>query len=79
MPSRLRRHRDDLLAARKRLIAYCANRLSHRYGFGCDWPDETDRLGDAGFAELGLDAARGWPRPTSARRASSRSARQFLA
>ena len=36
-------------------VVYLANRLSHRYGFGCD-PDGFDPMGDAVCAELGLDA-----------------------
>ena len=36
-------------------VVYLANRLSHRYGFGCD-PDGSDPMGDAVCAELGLDA-----------------------
>ncbi|MGC4082376.1 MAG: HDOD domain-containing protein [Vicinamibacterales bacterium] len=36
------------------LIAYVANRLAHRYGFGCA-PDSTDMLADPIFTGLGLD------------------------
>jgi HD-like signal output (HDOD) protein len=35
-------------------IAYAANRLAHRYGFGCP-VDERNLLEDQVFAELGLD------------------------
>ncbi|MFN8062185.1 MAG: HDOD domain-containing protein [Vicinamibacterales bacterium] len=73
-------HHDYAAATTRRkeaLIAYCANRLSHRYGFGCD-PDETDLTGDAGFAELGLDAA--WLAETDERAPGLfKIARQFLA
>jgi len=37
-------------------IACAANRLAHRYGFGCE-PDSTEPLGDPAFGRLGLDAA----------------------
>lgn len=36
-------------------IAYAANRLAHRYGFGCD-ADASDLLEDPTFIKLGLDA-----------------------
>ena len=36
-------------------LAYCANRLAHRYHFGCD-PDSFEPLGDAVFMELGFSA-----------------------
>ena len=38
-------------------IVYAANRLAHRYGFGCD-VDDTDLLADPILAEIGVDAAR---------------------
>jgi HD-like signal output (HDOD) protein len=41
---------------RKAAITYLANRLSHRYGFGCQ-PDAADLLDDPVIAHLGLDAA----------------------
>ena len=40
----------------KAAITYLANRLSHRYGFGCP-ADVDDLASDRVFAELGLDAA----------------------
>jgi hypothetical protein len=36
-------------------VIYLANRLSHRYGFGCE-PDGFDPLADPVVQELGLDA-----------------------
>jgi len=39
----------------KAKVAYLANRLSHRYGFGCD-PDAYNVLGDPVSREFGLDA-----------------------
>jgi len=54
-------HHHDWQAAttdrRKAAITYFANRLSHRYGFGCPAEDTIDLAGDAACAELGLDAA----------------------
>lgn len=41
---------------RKAMVAYLANRLSHRYGFGCD-PDACDVLGDPASHTLGIEAA----------------------
>ena len=38
-------------------VAYAANRLAHRYGFGCR-PDGFDPLSDPVCASLGLDARR---------------------
>ena len=38
------------------MVAYLANRLSHRYGFGCDH-DAYNIVCDPAFRELGLDAA----------------------
>jgi HD-like signal output (HDOD) protein len=55
----IRCHHDYRLATtapRKAMVAYLANRLSHRYGFGCD-PDAYNILGDPVFREMGLDAA----------------------
>jgi putative nucleotidyltransferase with HDIG domain len=40
----------------KATIVYVANRLSHRYGFGCD-PDAYNILGDPICREVGIDAA----------------------
>jgi HD-like signal output (HDOD) protein len=40
---------------RKAMIVYLADRLSHRYGFGCD-PDAYNLLADPAFHEFGLDA-----------------------
>jgi putative nucleotidyltransferase with HDIG domain len=42
-------------ARRMAAVIYLANRLSHRYGFGCD-KDEFDPLADPVMQELGLDA-----------------------
>jgi putative nucleotidyltransferase with HDIG domain len=39
----------------KTRVVYLANRLSHRYGFGCD-PDAYNLVGDPVFREFGLDA-----------------------
>lgn len=54
-------HHHDWQAAeaapRKAALAYVANRLSHRYGFGCE-VEEFDVAADPACAELGLDA--GW-------------------
>ena len=36
-------------------VAYAANRLSHKYGFGCT-PEQADLLEDPVFQGLGLDA-----------------------
>jgi HD-like signal output (HDOD) protein len=44
------------VAPRKAAITYFANRLSHRYGFGCE-PDKADLLVDPVCAELNVDAA----------------------
>jgi putative nucleotidyltransferase with HDIG domain len=44
------------VAPRKAAITYFANRLSHRYGFGCA-PESVDLVGDAVCAELNVDAA----------------------
>jgi putative nucleotidyltransferase with HDIG domain len=49
-------YRAATAAPRKAMVAYLANRLSHRYGFGCD-PDVYNIVGDPAFRELGLDAA----------------------
>jgi putative nucleotidyltransferase with HDIG domain len=38
-------------------VAYAANRLAHRYGFGCP-PDGFDPLADLRIASLGFDEAR---------------------
>jgi putative nucleotidyltransferase with HDIG domain len=40
---------------RETAVVYLANRLSHRYGFGCD-RDEADLLADPVCAMLGFDA-----------------------
>lgn len=39
------------------VIVYAANRLAHRYGFGCD-QDSSDVLEDPILGEAGVDAAR---------------------
>jgi HD-like signal output (HDOD) protein len=44
------------VAPRQAMVAYLADRLSHRYGFGCD-PDAYNITGDPAFREMGLDAA----------------------
>jgi putative nucleotidyltransferase with HDIG domain len=44
------------VAPREAMVAYLANRLSHRYGFGCD-PEPYDMTADPAFAALGLTAA----------------------
>jgi putative nucleotidyltransferase with HDIG domain len=44
------------VAPRKAALTYLANRLSHRYGFGCE-AEEFDPLTDPASIELGLDAA----------------------
>src|SRR5206468_935314 len=41
---------------RKAAVIYLANRLSHRYGFGCE-PDPVDLLPDPVCAELAIDQA----------------------
>lgn len=37
-------------------VAYAANRLAHRYGFGCE-PEEFDPLADPVFAEIHVEAS----------------------
>jgi HD-like signal output (HDOD) protein len=49
-------YRSASAAPRKAMVAYMGDRLSHRYGFGCD-PDAYNMLGDPAFREMGLDAA----------------------
>jgi HD-like signal output (HDOD) protein len=49
---------------RKAMAVYLADRLSHRYGFGCD-PDAYNLTADPAFRELGLDA--GWLADTDSR------------
>src|SRR6476659_2340958 len=44
-----------MTARRMAAVIYLANRLSHRYGFGCE-PDATDPLSDPVTSELELDA-----------------------
>jgi putative nucleotidyltransferase with HDIG domain len=36
-------------------VAYAANRLAHKYGFGCE-PEAADLLEDPVFAQVGIDA-----------------------
>jgi beta-galactosidase/beta-glucuronidase len=43
-------------APQKAVITYFANRLSHRYGFGCA-PDGGDLLADPVCVELNVDEA----------------------
>jgi putative nucleotidyltransferase with HDIG domain len=52
----VRHHHDYTLAVNQRAAAVCyaANRLSHRYGFGCS-PEGDDVLGDPVWATLALD------------------------
>ncbi len=64
LPDRLREpvlyhHRPDLsvLFTELTVIVYVANRLSHRYGFGCEAEPDEDLLADAWAAELDLDEA----------------------
>jgi HD-like signal output (HDOD) protein len=49
-------YRAATVEPRKAMIAFVANRLSHRYGFGCD-PDAYNLLGDPACKALGVDAA----------------------
>jgi putative nucleotidyltransferase with HDIG domain len=49
-------YRSAIQEPRKAMIAYLADRLSHRYGFGCD-PDAYNMTGDPVFREFGLDDA----------------------
>lgn len=44
-----------VLEPRKAMVCYMANRLSHKYGFGCE-PEEYDVLADPVAMQLGLDA-----------------------
>jgi putative nucleotidyltransferase with HDIG domain len=50
-------HRPDLsvLFTAQTLVVYVANRLSHRYGFGCQPDMEYDMLNDPWIGELGFD------------------------
>lgn len=50
-------HRPDLsvLFTAQTLVVYVANRLSHRYGFGCEADTEYDILNDPWIGELGFD------------------------
>lgn len=64
LPDRLREpvlyhHRPDLsvLFTAETLVVYVANRLSHRYGFGCEPEMDADLLADPWVAELDLDEA----------------------
>lgn len=54
-------HNPDGASAYRRYaeVTYVANRLSHRYGFGCpaDNPDEGDLVADPVCARLGVSAA----------------------
>jgi putative nucleotidyltransferase with HDIG domain len=52
-------HHDPVWAERRTPanVIYAANRLAHRYGFGCE-VDTTDLLEDAIMADAGVDAAR---------------------
>ena len=49
-------YRSASTAPRKAMVASVANRLTHRYGFGCD-QDAYNIVGDPAFRQLGLDAA----------------------
>jgi HD-like signal output (HDOD) protein len=57
-------YRSATQEPRKAMIACLADRLSHRYGFGCD-PDAYNMTGDPVFREFGLDDA--WLAETDAR------------
>ncbi|HEY0875951.1 MAG TPA: HDOD domain-containing protein [Vicinamibacterales bacterium] len=50
-------HRPELsvLYSAQTLVVYVANRLSHRYGFGCEAGPEYDVLNDPWIGELGFD------------------------
>ena len=50
-------HRPDLsvLFTAQTLVVYVANRLSHRYGFGCEAKADYDILNDPWIYELGFD------------------------
>ena len=37
------------------MVTYVANRLCHRYGFGCVADTESDLLADPNLADCGLD------------------------
>ena len=50
------RYADAPTYTREAAVCYLANRLSHRYGFGCT-PDGADLAADDVCAMLGLDAA----------------------
>ncbi|HEY3380324.1 MAG TPA: HDOD domain-containing protein [Vicinamibacterales bacterium] len=55
----IRCHHDYRAAThtpRKAMVVYLADRLSHRYGFGCD-PDAYNLIGDAVCREFGIDTA----------------------
>lgn len=55
----VRCHHDYMAARlhpRQAAVCYLANRLSHRYGFGCE-ADASDLASDPAFAYLGLDEA----------------------
>ena len=61
----VRHHHDYTLAVDRRAAAICyaANRLSHRYGFGCT-PEGDDAKSDPVWKEFGLDEA--WLEETDA-------------
>lgn len=72
-------HAFDQAPTRRRETALlcCANRLSHRYGFGCD-AEEVDLLAEPAAAEIGFTAT--WLEETDARAPGLfKVARQFLA
>jgi putative nucleotidyltransferase with HDIG domain len=52
-------HRPDLSVMYNQLtvVVYVANRLSHRYGFGCDPDPEVDFFADSWVYDLGLGEA----------------------
>ena len=62
-------------APRKAAVTYFVNRLSHRYGFGCD-ADPVDLL-SVPSARSWASIGRGSTRPTSVRRDSWTSRRRF--
>jgi putative nucleotidyltransferase with HDIG domain len=48
-------HVERALQSRPTAVTYVANRLAHRYGFGCQ-TDEADLIGDPVFAVVNVDA-----------------------
>lgn len=50
-------HEPAAAPTRRALVAYLANRLSHRYGFGCASDTDSPFLDDPMAGEAGLDEA----------------------